>query len=73
MSKIIDILLRIIASPCVLILHLIIGLYKSLYGTTLFLLHGGEFIIYRKNDKKTIYDLYMQLKSFDEESKRDEN
>jgi len=67
MRKIIDILLRIIASPCVLILHLIFALYKSLSGTALFLLYGGEFISYKKDDRKSIYDLYEQLKEFEDE------
>ena len=73
MRKIIDILLRIIVSPCVLILHLIFALYKSLSGTALFLWYGGEFISYKKDDKKSIYDLYKQLKEFDEEDKKNED
>jgi len=67
MRKIIDILLRIIASPCVLVLHLIFALYKSLSGTALFLWYGGEFISYKKGDRKSIYDLYEELKSFEDE------
>jgi len=69
MRKIIDILLRIIASPFVLGLHLIFVIYKAIYGTTMFLLHGGEFISYKKDDRACIYDLYQQLKKFDEEDK----
>ena len=67
MRKIIDILLRIIASPCVLVLHLIFALYKSLSGTLMFLWYGGEFISYAKDDRKSIYDLYEQLKELDKD------
>jgi hypothetical protein len=69
MRKIIDILLRIIASPCVLVLHIIFAIYKTIYGTTMFLLHGGEFISYKKDDRTSIYDLYLQLKELNEEDK----
>ena len=72
MRKIIDILLRIIASPCVLILHLIFATFWMLKGTALFLCYGGEFISYKKDDRKSIYDLYQQLKELNKEIK-DEN
>jgi hypothetical protein len=69
MRKIIDILLRIIASPCVLVLHIIFATFWILKGTALFLWYGGEFISYRIDDRKTINDLYQQLKELNDEDK----
>ena len=72
MRKIIDILIRIILLVPVLIINLAFSTYKALYMTTMFLLHGGEFIVYNKFDRVQIYDLYQQLKELDKELK-DEN
>jgi len=35
----------------------------------MFLLYGGEFISYKKDDRTSIYDLYLQLKELNEEDK----
>ncbi len=69
MKKIIDILIRIILLIPVLVMNLIFSTYKALYMTTLFVLHGGEFLAYNKFDRICIYDLYQQLKKLDEEDK----
>ena len=73
MRKIIDILIRTILLVPVLIMNLVFSTYKALYMTTMFMLHGGEFIVYNKFDRTCIYDLYQQLKSFDEEDKKNGN
>ena len=71
MRKIIDILVRIILLVPVLIMNMIFSTYKALYMTTLFLLHGGEFIVYNKFDRTCIYDLYQQLKELDKDDTTD--
>ena len=72
MRKIFDVLVRIILLIPVLIINLVFSTYKALYMTTMFLLHGGEFIAYNKFDRTCIYDLYQQLKELDKDTK-DEN
>ena len=69
MRKTFDILVRIVLLIPVLIMNLVFSTYKALYMTTLFVLHGGEFLAYNKFDRACIYDLYQQLKKFDEEDK----
>jgi hypothetical protein len=71
MRKIIDILIRIILLVPVLIMNLVFSTYKALYMTTMFVLHGGEFIAYNKFDRATIADLYYHLKEIDNEIKDD--
>lgn len=57
------IILRIILSPLIFVLVLIYTTILSLVSAIRFIIHGGEFILLYKNDKKTIQDLYEVLKS----------
>ena len=57
------IILRIIVSPFVLGIVLVFNIYHSFRNTIFFIKYGGEWITYaKKDDKKTIHDLYLQLK-----------
>jgi hypothetical protein len=58
-----NIILRIIASPFVFCLFIIIHAWIPIKGTFLFLRYGGEFMAYLKDDKATIAKIYEELKS----------
>lgn len=60
--RIINIVLRVIALPFVLAIILIKYNAHAIVNVVMFLVHGGEWITYAKDDKKTIYDLYKVIK-----------
>jgi len=55
--------LRIIASPFVFFIFLIIHAWIPIKGTYLFIRYGGEWMTYIKDDKPTIAKIYEHLKS----------
>lgn len=55
-------ILRIIAFPFMFSLILISFNYHVIRKALLFLMHGGEWYCYEKNDKHTIGELYHLLK-----------
>jgi hypothetical protein len=57
-----NILLRILVFP--LILGVVVIKYNAhaILNSILFLLHGGEWITYAKDDRKTIQDVFLELK-----------
>jgi hypothetical protein len=57
------IILRILSFPFVLGLILIAYNTYGFARAVSFLKHGGEWINYRKGDKKTIYDIYLKLET----------
>jgi hypothetical protein len=56
-------ILRLIGLPFITGLLLIYMIYYVILKSYHFILYGGEFIIYNKDDKKMIYDIYEQLKT----------
>ncbi len=61
--KLLKKVLRILASPFVLMIYLIIFTWISIKSTILFLRYGGEFIAYTKGDEKTIHSIYDKLRT----------
>jgi hypothetical protein len=58
-----SIFMRLILSPFMLSMSLIVFIYKAFYITILFVRYGGEFIAYRKDDRETIFKIYEHLKN----------
>jgi len=58
-----NIIIRLILSPLMLSMSLIVFMYKAFYITILFVRYGGEFIAYRKDDKETIFKIYEHIKN----------
>ena len=56
-------LLRLLASPFILGMLIIVYIYYSIRRWLDFMKYGGEFINYEKEDQKTIQQIYEQLKS----------
>ena len=60
-------LLRFLSFPFALCLYILIAIYYGIKGVISasfkFLMYGGEFITYGKDDKATIYVIYQQLKN----------
>ncbi len=61
--NIFNLIKRIIALPFVLALILVSYNLHGVRNAFLFLLHGGEWITYKKQDKKCIQDIYLELKN----------
>lgn len=61
--KAVKIIGRIIIVPALLISTLLIDVCISIIRVYKFLSFGGEFISYGKNTKKTILDVYNELKN----------
>ena len=57
-----NIILRILTCPLVLGIIWIIYSVHAFRKTYYFLLHGGEWITYAKDDRKTIEQIYLKLK-----------
>lgn len=57
------VLLRIIASPFVFCLFVIIHAWIPIKGTFLFIRYGGEWLTYMKDDSPTIAKIYEELKA----------
>jgi len=57
-----QIILRLLSFPFLLVVVLISILYKTVKWSYLFLRYGGELLTYKKGDRKMIYDIYEQLK-----------
>jgi len=55
-------ILRILSAPFVFAIFFISFTYLTLKFTSNWILYGGEMIAHRKDDKKTIYDIYEKLK-----------
>lgn len=55
--------IRLILSPLMLIISLVSFIWKAFYLTFLFVRHGGEIIVYRKDDRETIFKIYEHLKN----------
>jgi hypothetical protein len=59
-------LLRIISFPFAFGLYVVMAVYfgtKGVLTTSFkFLMYGGEFITYKKDDKESIYTIYQKLK-----------
>lgn len=64
--KVFNFIVRIFGLPFVLGLILVRVNFNALYIATLFLLHGGEWSSYRKDEKKKIFDLYEKLSEMNE-------
>lgn len=60
--KICRIIKRILVYPFVLAIILISYNIHGLRNSILFLMHGGEWNTYNKDDQATIQDIYMELK-----------
>ena len=60
--KIINIALRILAYPIVLALILFKYNAHAIINSICFLLYGGEWITYAKEDKVTMQDIYLKIK-----------
>ena len=56
-------LLRLLASPFILGMLIIVYIYYSIRRWLDFMKYGGEFINYEKEDQKTIQQIYEQLKN----------
>jgi hypothetical protein len=61
--------LRYIVSPIVLVLILVTYTVHAFYQWLMFLLHGGEFITYLKDDRGSIEKIYKELKVIYDEPK----
>ena len=57
------IILRIIVLPFVFSIILISYTYHAFRNSILFLIHGGEWNTYAKNDKGTIQEIFIELKN----------
>lgn len=68
MKTVIKVIQRILALPFVFGIFMIKNVAMAVVGSILFLMYGGELISYTKNDKKTIYDIYCELKKQGQES-----
>jgi len=59
-------LLRFLSFPFALCMYIVIAIYYGIKGVIStsfkFLMYGGEFITYNKDDKATIYGIYEKLK-----------
>ena len=55
-------ILRIIASPFLLMMMLVFHIYTGFLNTFLFIKYGGEWMTYSDEDKPTIYKIYEELK-----------
>jgi hypothetical protein len=62
MKKIYNAFFRLLAAPFVLCFMLVAAIAHVLDMFVAFILYGGEFISYLKNDKTTIKDIYKVLK-----------
>lgn len=60
--KTIKLILRIISYPFILGLILLTYNAHAIINSIYFLLYGGEWITYYKQDKITIQDIYLELK-----------
>jgi len=56
-------IMRIILFPFMLVILIVPFVWKAFYMTYLFVIHGGEFISYRKDDKPMIFLIYEHLKN----------
>lgn len=55
-------ILRLLGSPFVLCIILIMYNYHAIRHFILFIKHGGELIIYKQDDRNTIEDIYNEIK-----------
>jgi len=58
-----QIILRLLSFPFLLVVVLISILYKTANWSYLYLRYGGELLTYKKGDRKMIYDIYEQIKN----------
>lgn len=65
MEKVILAILRIAASPFVFGIIFTSFTFHAFKRTYLFLLHGGEWVNYTKDDKITMEKIYLKLKEND--------
>lgn len=63
LKQIIKVTMRCIPAIPILVLLLMVYFAFVFKRVWLFILHGGEFIIYEKDEKLTIKDLYDKLKT----------
>lgn len=63
LKKIIKISLRLLVYPLILGILLITYNINVIKVSILFIIYGGEWITYYKDDKKTIKDIYDKMKS----------
>jgi len=63
MRKAFELLVRLIALPFVFAVLLIGKMAQVVTATWFFLLYGGEWISHIKEDRVTMYEIYMELKS----------
>lgn len=62
MWKPINLILRILGYPFILGLILVKYNAHAIINSICFLLYGGEWITYAKEDKTTMQDIYLELK-----------
>ena len=53
--------LRILVSPIILILFIISNIYNTIYLFVLFIMYGGEWMSYDKQDKAKMSAIYEEL------------
>ena len=63
MWKTINLILRILVYPFILGLILLKYNAHAIINSICFLLYGGEWITYAKEDKKSVQDIYLELKN----------
>lgn len=66
MTKAKNLILRILVFPFILGLIMIKYNYHALRHAFCFLLYGGEWITYAKEDKVTMQEIYLELKKKNE-------
>jgi len=63
MTKIRNLLLRVIAFPFILGLIMVKYNYHAIHNAICFLFFGGEWITYAKEDKVTMKEIFEELKN----------
>jgi len=66
-THIMKILIRLLGSPFLLCIILIAYNYHAIRHFLLTIKYGGEWITYRQDERKTIQDLYNEIKNQREE------
>ena len=68
LPKWLKLIIRIILLPAAMLLHLIPHLVGYVLGLKNWVIYGGEFITYEKNESTIIADIYQKLKDMENET-----